>query len=637
MVNLQVSTVIFVGNEDSSYKELLFGEPGSISNYSSNFYLVDGEQIQTLEPKYLDYFFACNAMVPQEASSEREIINNQSFTQRIDENHKNIPKLLADKLPPKEPEMRSLTPPKVRSGQEVVHVQSSNLQQTMEVKENISTYEELDVTSKDVISEPKVHSLMPKEANNDQKILYRQSSMEDSGDFQVMSIKSTSTRKCTSIETSGNVLKLMYKVSEEKHSLQLIHAIECNDLNILPILPLIFHCTIDLGVGYTMNESAQLLEAVQHLSKKWLVIKTEENSVELSKAFSSHKTPFKTDISLQAEISTKDLALLCHKTEEKAIPYAWYFLCHSIQNAFKEVKRKVMSIDEVSEIAEKCHVSVDKLPNVLTYLHKTGLLLYYKDILPNVVFEDASLIIEILSSAILNPYNKVAINHDMDVLVHESSFSQTDNVFVEDLFTSQDVIKLLQNLAIVFKIDTQLFCMPTLLTTVFDFVKQGDIPPLHILYPTAPGLFGFLLCYLTSEQNEELWPWKVCTDMSKREPTCLFKNCAEFTLPGYECTITLLQSSDCIKVYIKFVDSQLPLAKIGKSIVAGVKKANSSYHYPDVDIELGFDCHCDSPDFAEHTMVYHKQDQHLKCVYNSNKVFPLSYNQKVWFEEGKIL
>ena len=567
---------------------MLFGEPDSISNYSSNFYLVDDEKIQTLKPKYLDYFFACNAMVPQ-ASSERETINRQSLTQRIDENNENIPQLLADKLPSEEPT-------------------------------ESSAYEELDVTSKDVISEPKVHSLMPKEANN------RLSPMEDSDSTQVMSIKST--------ETSGNVLKLMYKVSEEKHSLQLIHAIQCNDLNILPILPLIFQCIIDFGVGFTMTESAQILEAVQHLSKKWLIIKTEETGIELSKAFSSHKT---TDISLQPEISTKDLALLSYKTEEKAIPYAWHFLCHSIRNSFKEIKRKVMSMDKVSEIAEKCHVSVDKLPNVLTYLHKTGLLLYYEDILPNVVFEDASLIIEILSSAILNPYNKVSINHDIDFLVHESSFSQTDNVFVEDLFTSQDVIKLLQNLAIIFKIDTQLFCMPTLLTTVFEFGKQGDTPPLHILYPTAPGLFGFLLCYLTSEQNEELWPWKVCTDRSKREPTCLFKNCAEFTLPGYECTITLLQSLDCIKVYIKFFNSQLPLTKIGKSIIAGVKKANSSYHYPDVDIELGFDCRCDSPDFAEHTMVYHKQDQHLKCVYNSNKVFPLSYNQKVWFEEGMIL
>ena len=602
MVNLQVSTVIFVGNEDSSYKELIFGEPDSIYNYSSNFYLVDGEKIQTLEPENLDYFFACNAMVPQ-ASSVREVINSQSFTQRIDEDNG---QLFADKLPSKEPETSSLTSPKESSGQEVVHVQSSNLQQ------NTSAHEELDVTSKDVISEPIVHSLMPKEANNDQ------SSMEDS-------------------DTSYNVLKLMCNVSEEKQSLQLIHAIQCNDLNILPILPLIFHCIIDFGVGYTMTESAEILEAVQHLSKKWLIIKTEENSVELSKAFSSHKTPFKTDISLQPEISTKDLALLSHKTEEKAIPYAWYFLCHSIRNAFKEIKRKVMSMDEVSEIAEKCHVSVDKLPNVLTYLHKTGLLLYYKDILPKVVFEDTSIIIEILISAMLNPYNKVAINHDIDVLVHESSFSQTDNVFVEDLFTSQDVIKLLQNLAIVFKIDTQLFCMPTLLTTVFDFGKQGDISPLHVLYPTAPGLFGFLLCYLTSEQNEEPWPWKVRTDRGKREPTCLFKNCAEFTLPGYECTITLLQSSDSLKVYIKFVDGQLPLAKIGKSIIEGVKKANISYHYPDVDIELGFDCHCGSADVVEHTMVYHKQDQHLKCAYNSNRVFPLSYNHKVWFEEGMIL
>ena len=603
LVNLQVSTVVFVRNEDSSYTEMLFGEPTIISNYSSNFYFVDGKEILILK-QFLDDFLACNAMVPQGATFEREIFDSQSSTPGINEIS---PQVSTNK-----------SPQKASSGQ------SSN---SKKEKENTPppqelVYEEFDATSKDVISEPEIPSIISKETSFDQ-IIYRQRPVE--GNSQVMSSKSTSTISSMFKETLGKILKLMYEVMKEKRSLQFIHAIECNNTNILPILPLILQCTINFGVGYTKIEAAKILEAAKHLSKKWLIIKTEE-----TKAFISHKTLFEIDVSFQSQISIQDLVQLSDKTEGKAIPYAWYYLCHAIQNAFKEIKRKVMSIEKVSDIAKRCHISVDELPKILSYLHKTGLLLYYGDILPNVLFEDASLIVKILSTAILNPQN--------NGIVHESSLRQVDNVFVDDLFTFEDAINLLRNLAIISSINKQLFCMPTLLRTVIDekyLSMQGNIPPLHLQYPAAPGVFEYLLCYLTSKQNEILWPWKIHTKTNKTEPS-LYKNCAELVLPGYDCIIMLLQLSDCIKVYLQFVDCQPPYAKIRDSVTRGVKKATTSYNYPDVEIKLGFSCTCSSVDF-EHTMIYHKQDQWLKCACNSNReAFPLTHNQKVWLEEGML-
>ena len=566
---------------------MLFEEPGEVSNFTSNFYLVDGQEAQALIPEYLDYFFACNAMVPQEASSHQE--NYHSSTQDT------------------------------------------------EIKQEERTKEEA----------PRVLATEPtSETSSDQNIENLTAGIHESDSSHIKStsediLVKTSTREYSQnvlTDTSGNVLKLMYEASEEKHSLQLIHAIKCSNLKVIPVLPLILQCTITFGVGYA--KSFETFKAAKHLSKKWLIIKAEETSVELPKAFSSHQTPFESDLSLLPKISTKDIVLLSHKTEEKAIPYAWYFLCHSIQNAFKETKSEVMSMDEVSDTAKKCHISIDELPEVLSYLHKSGFLLYYKDILPNVVFEDASLVIKVLNTAISNPHNEVATNSDS--IIHESSFSQVHNVFVEDVFTFKDVTKLLHNLSIISLIDTQLFCMPTLLKEVLDekhLTKHGDTPHLHVHYPVAPGVFEYLLCYLTSEQNEELWPWKIYTDRSKREPTCLYRNCAELTLPGYECIIILLQSSNCTKVYIDFAGSQPPLAKIGKSIMAGVKKANKSYYSncKNIDVKFGFSCICGSDDF-EHTMVFYSQNQHLECTYDSSKEpFSLSHNHKIWLEEGMDL
>ena len=574
---------------------MLFGEPGEVTNFVSNFYLVEGQEMQILKSEYVDYFLACNAMVPQEASSQQENFHGQSSA--------------------KDKETR-------------------NEKMSKEDTSGVLSHEP---TSEEISSESQKNSQSPQEISSDQSILNGESSTHDSDNSQVES-SFVGYRKNVFTETSGNVLKLMSEASEEKHCLQLIHAIECNNLKLIPILPLILQCANTFGVGYT--KSIKTLKSVQHLSNNWLIVKTEETSIELSKAFSSHKTPFESNVSIQPKISVKDLALHSHKAEEKAIPYAWYFLCHSIQNAFKEIKRKVMSMDEVSDIAAKYHISEDVLPEVLIYLHKAGFLLYYRDILPDVIFEDASLIIKILSSltAVLNPHNKVAMG-----IFGESSLSHVDDVFVDDLFPLEVGIELLLDLSIIISLNNiQSFCMPTLLKEVFDekhlrLIKQGSVPPLHVIYPVAPGVFEFLLCYLTSEQNEELWPWRICIDLSKRQPTCLYKNCAELALPGYDCIITLLQSSHCIKVYVDFAGNEPPFAKIAKSIFAGVKKANSSYYYPDTDIKLGFSCTCGSVD-VEHSMIFQKQDYLLVCTDDlSRETFPLSYNHKLWLEEGKDL
>ena len=181
--------------------------------------------------------------------------------------------------------------------------------------------------------------------------------------------------------------------------------------------------------------------------------------------------------------------------------------------------------------------------------------------------------------------------------------------------------------------------MPTLLKKVFDektyhqartsFPSPNSVSQSNFVYLNT----WFAIWYQNRMKN--LWPWKIRID--KRFPTCLYKNCAELVLPGYNCIITLLESSDNIRVYIEFVDSQPPFAKIRESIIAGLKRATSSYYYSDVHIKLSFNCTCGSVDF-KHVTVYHEQNKNLECPYNSNReAFPLSRTQKVWFEEGKVL
>ena len=385
-------------------------------------------------------------------------------------------------------DMSSLKSQAFNSKQAVIHEQSLTQDRTQkeESTPQVSADKVSESTSEEYISEPeKTQEQQETGLDSDPNISYEQDPTDNSQVNPVKStlnpVKSSTKENDMSTETSGKVLKLMYEASKEKRNLQLIHAVECNNASILLVLPLILQCTITFGVGY--SETVEIIKTVQHLSKKWVIIKKKKTSAEFWKVFGSHTTPFKNDISFQSTISARDLAFLSHKTEEKEIPYAWYYLCHSIQNTFKEANRKVMSISEVLDIAKKCLISVDELPKTLNYLHKTGLLLYYEDILPNVLFEDTVLIVKILNSVILNPQN--------NGIIHESSLRQVEDVFVDDLFTFEDAIELLQSLGIISLINKQLFCMPTLLKTVIDekrlSINIGNFPPLHIQYPAAPG------------------------------------------------------------------------------------------------------------------------------------------------------
>ena len=556
-MNLQVSTVLFFG---SSYTQVLFKEPTNVSNYNSDFCIVDGEEVLILRPEHLDDFFACNAVLPQEASfkqstsqegnvadNERKKISSQvspneayseqdasgqevtrqqgtvvgdellpsqetvisSSTRRLQNkahSKQGAPKqdttrqqgtvaedeLLSSqetvvssstgRLPneahskqgaPKQDTTRQQgtvaedellssqetvissftgrSPNEAHSKQGAPKLDTTRQQGTVAEDELLSSQETL-ISSFTSRSPNEAHSKQgaPKQDTTRQKGTVARDELLSSQET-VISSSTGEYRKHVFKGTSGNILNLMHKASEEKHSLQLLHAIECNDLNVTKVLPLILQCTISFGVGHT--EAVEMLDKVQHLSKKWVINQTEKMSTKSPKDFSSHKTSFATEITVQPNISTRDLALLSRESKEKALPYAWFFLCHSIRNGFKDIQRKVMSFEEVSGIAIKCRISMEELPKVLSYLHKVGLLLYYESILPSVVFEDASLIFKILSSAINN-----GVFNGHDSIIHISSFSQVNDVYVDHLFTFKDAIELFENLSIIFPIgDTQTF------------------------------------------------------------------------------------------------------------------------------------------------------------------------------------
>jgi len=92
-------------------------------------------------------------------------------------------------------------------------------------------------------------------------------------------------------------------------------------------------------------------------------------------------------------------------------------------------------------------------------------------------------------------------------------------------------------------------------------------------------------------------PWKLLLN-SYHTPVCLNWNCVKFTIPGYPATITLLDSFTFFEVHVacetEFAAEICPelCPLIREALLIGLKRADSTLHYNDCEVEVSFVCPC---------------------------------------------
>ena len=126
------------------------------------------------------------------------------------------------------------------------------------------------------------------------------------------------------------------------------------------------------------------------------------------------------------------------------------------------------------------------------------------------------------------------------------------------IFTSDDLIHLLEELLVFAKLSTDDDCpdtwfMPSVLKQV-PAEKTEEVcvspGPLVADFPDSGpqnGIFCSLMSHVLSPQNRHPHPWKLC--LSSNEPTCLYRNCIEFKVPKYG-TVTLIDRYDYFEVHV---------------------------------------------------------------------------------------
>ena len=600
--------------------------PRTTTNLEFSYYTVSGENIKPLHDHDFDMVFARNAAVQTPKGAEHDQSDEHSIQQ--------APKEVSNENPETSPRNQS------KQGKEDQSVD----EKFEEPKYAFTTDSRHNLTSNPILA----YQPIPKE----------------------------SILKCVSSE---NILRLMINCDQSTTDLDIINCICCSDVWLLDVLP-IFLKGITIGINcmslsQDLEEkiflqrmsvhgnkiqryltSKQLIKDISVLATKLMVVgkHAEFESIETNEKKSEilfkdneqaklitdedgKQAVFEVGKSIR-EIENIEQHLVSSLTlsDVKHVSLSWHMLGHAIKKVMRHNNRRFISKQEVLIISTEFRLSTNDLEIALLNLHISGLILYFGNVLPNVIFKDSTVLIELIAQI-----NLYAMQHnDGAAIIPITAFEVCEDVYAGGLFTSKDAISLFKDLYILMELGKSLFLMPCLLREEADLetfsfflgVSQTKVAPLVLQYSVARGFFEYIICYLCSVYNGDPWPWKI-VDQSQ-----VFKNRVQFVLRGVNTLITLYRNENAeVNAYVNSIEDHELLPCIRKALVNGLNKAAEAYHISGQALPVvGFHCTCGQVDQTH--MIVPSTEGHWRCS-AMNKIIALSSAQIVWFTKihnGKL-
>ena len=213
-------------------------------------------------------------------------------------------------------------------------------------------------------------------------------------------------------------------------------------------------------------------------------------------------------------------------------------------------KREVLSLLECKQTAERVQLKDAAFTAALNHFMQCNILLYYPDVLPDVVFCNPQVLLSIISELVQYCYKllkqpdptKPISGHwerfkDYAYLT-QKLLDEFPGHYYDGVFSSSDVLKLFTSRSIVAAVGNGEYLMPALLPEcclgdIQSDLKSGD--PLLIRFKEGcfpNGVFCFLVAYLLNDSK-----WTVC--MKDGKPKCLYSNSVTFLAPEIPATITI--------------------------------------------------------------------------------------------------
>ena len=369
------------------------------------------------------------------------------------------------------------------------------------------------------------------------------------------------------------------------------------------------------------------------------------------------KSPVKTDTDI-AKVLRGEIANINPPVQD--IPHRWYGLMLGIEFFSEKEGRKIVRLDECLAIGSGLHFpSNEDVKAALKHLDSLNMILYYPEVLPDIVFANPSVLLDRVRELVQKSYLYKGHYSSDELQGEEGKWSRFCNkgIITYDILeefpshkrdsehlTSQQLVQLFEHLLIIAPISATEFFMPALL----DLLKREKIvrptskyASAYVIYfPNgyAPcGLFSALVACLRSS-------WKFATDKP------LTGNRVTFDLLSiYDAYVTLLDFGSYFEVYVDIKAPPPPpppppplhcisLCKtvcpaIREAIKYGLEQAIIARNFKGVlKLDEAIPCRCEKASSSPHpAIVRMKIPPYWRCTQNSDIYADLNSEELVWF------
>ena len=353
------------------------------------------------------------------------------------------------------------------------------------------------------------------------------------------------------------------------------------------------------------------------------------------------------------DILRKHLLIEIQKIKPEPIPHRYFALEMSLQRLAKYKKKALLSIEECFMEAKRFHFTRESFTGALAYLKSIKLVMYFEEVLPEVVFIDVQVLLDKITELVehsLSESRPLSISlgeyekFKKCGIITQNILSEFKSRYVVGLFEENDLISLFKHLLIVAEVGEGEYLMPCLLRAE-PAIPHPSPDSTSLVVPALLFNFGEdgpklgVYCALLSSLITDL-KWKLLTE--NRRPVQLSRNRARFSVPGkHPGYITITDSfSTFFHIDISFPDDISPskafevcrevCPSIRETILAGIRKASRRLNYKSSIPEAAFLCpenHIDSL----HPATISSCDL-LTCTINPAKVSSeMTENHKLWF------
>ena len=256
--------------------------------------------------------------------------------------------------------------------------------------------------------------------------------------------------------------------------------------------------------------------------------------------------------SLKIAAKIRKLVTKCYVEAE--VPTRWYILKVAI-NEIKGSKgnKDIIQFSKLLEIGSLIKIFEEELKAALQYFHDLTLCLYYPNVLPDVVFATPQCLFDKLSEIIAVSLGKCECGIDFEAkerlqnkgLFEKELLKQLPKGFVDDLFTPEDFLKLMEHLFIASHMPgTDTYFMPCVLETAenpLDNLPPSKVEPLLFTWngSVPNGLFPSLIMSL---KNYKTIAFEMAHHIKQ------YRNKITLSCPGLACLITLFEYPSFIGV-----------------------------------------------------------------------------------------